>query len=1182
MPRSRGRDAATSSFLIGNLHCPSCVSTIREVLQEACADHILWVSPNIVTSVVTVEHDAKASLRRMVTALADAGFEICGVTSSTGESIGDLVPLPSELSPSTDGLDTLPLDARVPSSSVPSPPSTSASWGFSPLSRWIAAPPRQDYRPSDRSDSQERILQAHLDNCEQCRLQKSLGHLSSATALPTEPTVEHTAVSSGIDTGYRQGRGAVQRGKAPGMSEKSFVTIEDSDAPASRPTWRASLAIGGMTCAVCVNTITDELKKRDWVSKVTVNLISNSGTVEVDEESQAAQVVEAIEDLGYDATLDSVVRVETPSAAAAAAAAAAATAAGHPPQTDGAHEDDHRRTVEIRIEGLYCEHCPDRIVHSLEGFRRTSLEILTKPNPRRPVLQLSYVPDAPVFTIRHILAAIEASDSALSASVYHPPTLEERSKLIRAKHQRQILYRVAFTGAACIPTFILGIVYMSLVPASNHGRMYLMDPWTSGISRGQIALFVLATPVYFFAADIFHVRAVKEIRTLWRRGSRTPLLQRFYRFGSMNTLISLGTTIAYVSSVSQMIAAAAYHDTETDDANFYFDSVIFLTFFLLVGRLIEAYSKSRTGDAVEMLGRLRPTTALLVDDGKTDSAVQADLLEYGDVVRVQHGASPPADGVVVQGQTTFDESSLTGESRLVAKTAGDAVYAGTVNEGAAVPVRVTGGAGKSMLDQIVAVVREGQTKRAPMEQIADLLTTYFVPVVTLVAVVTWVLWLGLGLGGHLPADYLDDMARSHGGGAGWIAFSLQFAIAVFVVACPCGLGLAAPTAIFVAGGMAARYGILAKGGGEAFEKASRVDCMVFDKTGTLTEGGEPTVTQSVVLDENKVVLAALQAVEANSSHPVAKAIVGFCGQTQTDSMDGRVDDLEEIAGRGMRATFRPAQGEALDVLVGNEALLADFGVAIPQAVTEKLQQWKSDAQSVALMAVRPVRPDDAWTLAAALAIADPVRPEAAAILAALQARGIRVYMLSGDNAVTAAAVARQLGIPADQVIAEVLPTEKAAQIQSLQASLPAPHRVSGRASVAMVGDGINDAPALTQADVAIAVGSGSDVAISSADFVLVQSHLQAVVTLLDLSRVVFRRIAFNFGWALIYNVLAVPIAAGVLYPIRTGGTSHIRLDPVWASLAMALSSISVVLSSLALRSRLPGIGFRPAVVDVRA
>ncbi|CAK7268290.1 hypothetical protein SEPCBS57363_003020 [Sporothrix epigloea] len=1290
--RPLGQDASTvtTSILIGNIHCPSCISTIRKVLQEAFADHIRWVSPNIVTHMVTVEHAAELSIRDMVVALADAGLEICGVTTLTasGEAsdldLDELLRPPSanEYSEGTDDgkdeynceHDELEKDklvelkqrggedkkALAPLSTLPTASSSpSSSWDQTPLVRWTNGPRAKSRRSLA---TLHRLAQAHLSNCDRCRQLQNSG----ATDPPLQKLAEARPSSSAAVASKINDISSTIKDSPPAVTTGNLsVAIEHEDAPNNRPVWRAVLAVDGMTCAACVTTITDGLRKKDWITKVAVNLIANSATIEFADAKNESKIVEAIEELGYGATIDSVVRINPPKSKAKI------DRAGNEIETSVDARDSlesRERTVEVRIDGLYCEKCPNRIVRSLAGFRRASLEILTSPTPQRPVIKLKYVPEAPVFTIRHILAAIEASDGELKAAIYNPPTLEERSKLIQAKHRRQYMYRVIFTGLLCVPTFVIGIVYMSLLPSTNAGRQYMMQPWTSGISRSQIALFILSTLVYFFAADIFHTRSLKEIRYLWRRSSRTPFFQRFYRFGSMNTLISLGTTIAYFSSVGQMIAAAARKAAEVSNANFYFDSVVFLTFFLLCGRLIESYSKSRTGDAVEMLGRLRPTTAILVEDGvaidsdkekdavkllktvqsnvsgatadhqqplpsswaaASDRVVQANLLDFGDVVRVLHGASPPADGVIVQGRSNFDESSLTGESRLVSKIVGDELLSGTVNKDAPVLMRVTGVSGASMLDKIVAVVREGQTKRAPIEQIAELLTTYFVPVVTHLAILTWLIWLGLGLSGAISDQLLVA------GSGGWAAFSLQFAIAVFVVACPCGLGLAAPTAIFVAGGMAAKYGILVKGGGEAFEKASRIDCVVFDKTGTLTMGGEPTVTDSVLLSDceddgnemkdpvnanrkKDILLAALKTIEENSSHPIARAIVTFCSSNMHQKKLGSclARDLQEIPGRGMRAVFHGVgEGDpAFNIIIGNEAMMTDFDVVVPDLVKACLEQWKADAKSIALAATRPLgsmnqpgrSKENAWKLSAALSISDPIRPEAAAMLATLQARGVCVYMLSGDNAVTAAAVARQVGIPADQVIAEVLPTEKAAKIRYLQASLQArtsrwgrrvkqvaaqqvsstrPAAVSRstpksrRAVVAMVGDGVNDSPALAQADIGIAIGSGSDVAISSADFVLIHSNLQAIITLLELSRVVFRRIALNFGWALVYNIVAVPIAAGVLFPIHTASTSHVRLDPVWASLAMAMSSISVVCSSLALRSRIPGVGFRPTLAE---
>ena len=843
---------------------------------------------------------------------------------------------------------------------------------------------------------------------------------------------------------------------------------------------------------------------------------------------------------------------------------------------------------------MFCERCPSRVLAALEGFDGI-VSIEKSLTIQDPILRLSYTPEAPRFTLRQILYAISDADEAFEASVHHPQSLEDHSRQIYAKEQRKILSRVLVTAVIAVTTLVVGIIYMNLVPPINAGRQFLDQPFStsSGVSRAQWTLFVMATPVYFICADLFHKRAIKEVRALWRKGD-TPFFQRFYRFGSMNLLISLGTSIAYMSSVAQLIVSVASSEMANDNT-IYFDSVVFLTFFLLIGRLIESYSKSKTRNAVTMLVKMRPTKVLLVNtigESRTlaieseysgmepVTSVDVDLIELGDVIQVQHGASPPCDGVIVEGRSTFDESSLTGESKPVKKTITDTVFSGASNEGSAVIIRITGVFGFSMLDQVIEAVREGQTRSAPIEHIADTLTGYFVPCIVFLALITWVVWLVLGYTGTLPDDYLD--------GRSWIfAWSLQFSIAVFVVACPCGLALAAPTALFVGGGLAAKHGILVKGGGEAFEKASKTDCIAFDKTGTLDEGGEPRVTNfeipddfqsDVLLDvDREMILGFVHAIEGSSSHTVAKAIVSFCKTEGIQAID--IGKVEEIPGKGMKAT---SQNESLDetcmMVIGNEALMSENNVVISSASQRLLDAWKSQGRSVALAAIAlttatPQTPK--YHLCAIFSISDAVRAEAPGIIAVLQKRGIAVWMISGDNHITANAVGSLVGIPATRIIAGVLPHQKSEQIQYLQQSLKASDWKSEteRALVAMVGDGINDSLALTTVDVGIAIGGGSDIAISSAEFVLMTSNLNSLVVLLDLSRFVLRGVKFNFVWALIYNVIALPFAAGVLYPIVSNGR-HIRLDPVWASLAMALSSLSVVFSSLALRSYLPGIGFR--------
>ncbi|KAI9767407.1 MAG: hypothetical protein M1835_007043, partial [Candelina submexicana] len=954
--------------------------------------------------------------------------------------------------------------------------------------------------------------------------------------------------------------------------------------------FKATLSIEGMTCAVCTGTVTAKIQEFPWITSANVNLLTNSALVTYKgPKDRINEVIEKIDDL-YDCTLESCSPLDI--------------------KHDAPQDDAAQRTVMVLVEGTYCEHCPLRILEALQNSYGNKIAIDKSPTRKDPIVQITYRPDPTSFTIRDIVSTINNVDPAFHARIYHPPTIEERSRGMQLHEQHRILRRLVLCLVIAIPTFLIGVVWMSLDKPSSSTRNFFEQPvWSGQATRTQWSLFILATPVMFFAADVFHIRAFKEIKAQWRKGSKVPILRRFYRFGSMNLLMSLGTGIAYFSSLTMLIIAARSkspeptmgHKQNTSQDN-YFDSVVFLTMFILIGRFIEAYSKAKTGDAVTMLGKLRPSETLLVTrkdargsvrskdsvdsldkegSSPTTEKINVDLLETGDIVLVSHGASPPADGVLVNGDTQFDESSLTGESRPVRKSVGDKVFAGAINVGKPTEIEVTETSGTSMLDQIVAIVREGQTKRAPVERVADILTGYFVPVITLLAIVTFVIWLSLGLGGELPDDYQD--AES----GGWPFWALQFAIAVFVVACPCGIGLAAPTALFVGGGLAAQHGILVKGGGEAFQEASQLDVVVFDKTGTLTKGGDMRVSDHYIADKpaSSVVWAIVKALEETSGHPIAKAITDLSHtKKQATILDA---DVEEVAGRGLRGTFTIAEADVkakYEAVIGNEAFMSNLGIKLNGSCTTTIEKRKREGKSVALLAVKRLSttssaPMDKFTLAAQFATADPLRPEAMQVIRRLREAGIGVYMLTGDNATTARAVGEQVGIPHNNIIAGVLPSEKADKIRWLQANASTRHsraqKPGRKAVVAMLGDGINDSPALSTANVSIAIGSGSDIAISSSSFILLTSNLTTLLTLIDLSKTVFRRVKLNFAWALVYNVAMLPVAAGVLYPLP----GHPRLAPVWASLAMALSSVSVICSSLALRSKIPGVGFRGRKVN---
>ncbi|KAJ7207170.1 E1-E2 ATPase-domain-containing protein [Mycena pura] len=962
----------------------------------------------------------------------------------------------------------------------------------------------------------------------------------------------------------------------------------DATSPPSTPPQllRITLSVGGMSCSSCIVAITRALEDIAGVSDIVVSLLGKSATALINRKELADVVFESIENCGFDAQIMSV----------------------EPVASEGVQRSSNTtRTTSLRVGGMFSTQCPMKAMAALEALGPRVVVITPITSHTNPVVAISYEPDSPSLTIRTIIAALESSNSPpFEVTIHKPPSLEERARAMHARDQQHLLYRLIVVAVVAIPTFIVGIVFMSLVKDGNPTKMYLMAPmWTGNTARATWVLFFLALPVMFYSAALFHRRSFNEIRSLWRRGSRTPIWQRFVRFGSMNLLVSMGVSVAFFASVGLLALAARQPRQQQGDTTTYFDSVVFLTMFLLAGRYLEGYSKAHTADAISALSSLRPVEAQLVvealprdsvsdkpkdyDPEKAASDpelgigtrivnISPELLEVGDIVRCNTGVTPPADGTIVAGEKdafNFDESMLTGEAMAVIKRAGDKVFLGSINTGQSVLIRVDTVGGGTMLDNIAAVVREGSTRRAPIERIADVITAYFVPVVTLLAVLTWLLWLIPAYAGALPASYLDIQI------GGWAVWSLEFSIAVFVVACPCGIALAAPTALLVGSGLAAQAGLLARGGGEAFQEMSRVDVVVFDKTGTLTAGADPRVSDSLFTPAvpdvpspwtREALLGMAAALEGASTHPLARAVRRFC--EESGASERSVSGVDETPGLGVEGKF----GAGTTAIVGSQVFMEQHGIVLDARMTDVVETWKTEGKSVVFLAVSGggLGADSArfGGAAAAFAVVDPIRSEAPGVVSWFAKRGITTWMISGDNPTTARAVAKMVGIPEQNVIAGVLPHEKGEKIEMLQACRPARRngfswswgRDKSRAAcsiVAMVGDGVNDSilsNALTVADIGIAIGSGSDVAISSASFILLSSDLRALMTLCDLARCIMNRVRLNFAWAIMYNLAALPIAAGALYP-----AGHVRLDPVWASLAMALSSVSVVCSSLALK-----------------
>ncbi|AEY98781.1 FAGL041Cp [Eremothecium gossypii FDAG1] len=920
--------------------------------------------------------------------------------------------------------------------------------------------------------------------------------------------------------------------------------------------YKITAIIGGITCASCCNSITAAASKLDFIADVAVNAVTKTAIFisDVNNERAINCLRDVVEECGFEFEL-----------------------VGVPQSTIHSSVQTERRVVTIEIDGMYCQSCPQRVVASLENYNKANIEVTQVPTLKSPHLTFSYVPNQSNGTtiralVEHVRTSILPANSSyqISVKVVEGSLLDSKLKDLNEREQKSIMRCLIFAAIVAIPTFVFGIIGMSLLPGEHRFRKWLEKPlWVKNVPRVIWILLILSTPVYFSVAEQFHAKACRELHFLW--AYQKSWTARLFKFGSMNLLVSLGTSVAYFASILLLILSAlkkdANHHKGSPDT--YFDSVVFLTLFLLIGRLLESLSKSKMVKTLESLTSLKQRTGILMQadgarDFKKETSVSAEMLELGDHILIKPGASPAVDALIVQGETEFDESSLTGESRPITHFPGDQIFAGTVNVGqCAVIAKVSTAPGNSLLDHVISAVRDGQLRRAPIERIADVLTGYFVPFIVLLAILTWAIWLILGFAGVLSQEKLD------GSVGGWPFWSLEFAIAVFVIACPCGIGLAAPTALFVGANIAAKYGILARGGSAAFQMGSKVTTVCFDKTGTLTKGCAPEVTDYAIYPDpriHKILGKVLHEFGLASKHPLSHSMKCFALKTLGEDLsDINVLEIKEIPGKGMTGVIEPSPAQPSgfrdelvpsEVIVGNEKFMAENGCQLSPDQESLLYSWKIEGRSIIIIGMN--FPEGAATQCFIptlfLAVRDELRPEAKEVVQALHERGIECWMISGDNSLAANAVALEVGIK--HVIADVLPEGKAEKIQWIR-------ETSGQGvAIAMVGDGMNDAPAIAAADVGISLASGSDLAMISCDFVLLskKNPLTGIVVLLQLSKKVFRRVKFNFVWALVYNIICVPIAAGVLYPYK-----ETRLSPVWASIAMAASSVSVVLSSNLLR-----------------
>lgn len=752
-------------------------------------------------------------------------------------------------------------------------------------------------------------------------------------------------------------------------------------------------------------------------------------------------------------------------------------------------------TSHLKLQGMSCAGCAaaiERVMQNIEGVKQGNVNFAMS--------QATVTYDQKITNLSIIQQAIiKAGYNAFPLT--NSKESEEREKKAKEKEQ-QILFRKVIFGGVISLILILGMLPMMTGLHLIFIPHWLHNPWLQ---------LILTTPVQFWCGQSFLIGGWKALKR---------------KTTDMNTLVSLGTSVAYFYSV---FATLFPHFLETHNIKpeVYFESASVIITLILLGRLLESRAKQKTSEAIHQLMGLQAKTARVIRDEK-EMDIPIENVIVGDIILVRPGEKIPVDGEVIKGESTVDESMVTGEAIPVKKQVGDEVIGATINKMGSFQFKAQKVGQDTLLSQIIQLVKEAQGSKAPIQKLADKITGWFVPTVIIIALLTFIIWFNI---------------------IGNLAIAIVTTVGVLIIACPCALGLATPTSIMVGTGKGAENGILIKGA-DSLELAHQLDTIVLDKTGTITQG-KPTVTNYItvkgVINNNELELLAIAAaLEKYSEHPLAEAIVNYA-QSQEIKTLPEVSEFEAIAGMGV-------QGKVLGKLVqiGTKRWMQQLNINT-DSLNNYCQQWEEETKTTVWLAIE-------GKIEGLMGISDAIKPSSSEAIQTLKKMNLEIIMLTGDNQKTADSIAQIAGI--HRIFAEVRPDQKANIIQLIQQEKSGKNQRNKK--VAMVGDGINDAPALAQADVGIAIGTGTDVAIAASDLTLISGDLKGIVTAIQLSRATMNNIRQNLFFAYIYNTLGIPIAAGILYPFF-----GLLLNPMIAGGAMAFSSVSVVSNALKLRNFKP-------------